>query len=124
VCTWLRDSPKYYFDFLANITAVDYHPEERFAVVYNLTSIPFQTQLTLRVELLQGRSIDILPQLPSVAKVWRTADWHEREAFDLMGIFFTGHPDLRRILMPEDWEGYPLRKDYEDPETYHGIPVK
>jgi NADH-quinone oxidoreductase subunit C len=124
VCTWLRDSPKYYFDFLANITAVDYHPEERFAVVYNLKSIPFQTQLTLRVELLQGRSIDILPQLPSVAKVWRTADWHEREAFDLMGIFFTGHPDLRRILMPEDWEGYPLRKDYEDPETYHGIPVK
>ncbi|HMR18776.1 MAG TPA: NADH-quinone oxidoreductase subunit C [Sphingobacterium sp.] len=124
ICKWLRDNPKYYFDFLANITAVDYYPEERFAVVYNLTSMPFQLQLTLRVELLHGRSADDLPELPSVSGVWRTANWHEREAFDLMGIYFTGHPDLRRILMPDDWEGYPLRKDYEDPETYHGIPVK
>lgn len=124
ICTWLRDHPEYYFDFLANITAVDYHPEERFAVVYHLTSIPHQLQLTLRVELEHSRDTTTLPELPSVAQVWRTADWHEREAFDLMGIFFTGHPDLRRILMPEDWEGYPLRKDYEDPETYHGISVK
>lgn len=124
VCTWLRDNPKYYFDFLANITAVDYHPEARFAVVYNLTSIPFQLQLTLRVELAHDRSSSDMPELPSVASVWRTADWHEREAFDLMGVYFTDHPDLRRILMPDDWEGFPLRKDYEDPETYHGIPVK
>lgn len=124
VCTWLRDHPHYYFDFLANITAVDYHPEEKFAVVYHLTSIPHQLQLTLRVELLHNRSKHDLPELPSVSSVWRTAEWHEREAFDLMGIFFTGHPDLRRILMPDDWEGYPLRKDYVDPETYHGISVK
>lgn len=124
ICTWLRDNPDYYFDFLANITAVDYHPEERFAVVYNLSSIPHQLQLTLRIELVHGRTTANLPEAPSVASVWRTADWHEREAFDLMGIFFSGHPDLRRILMPDDWDGYPLRKDYVDPETYHGISVK
>lgn len=125
LCQWLRDHSDYYFDFLANITAVDYHPENRFAVVYNLSSIPFQRQLTLRVELNEEhRNPDNLPQLASVTSVWRTADWHEREAFDLMGIYFDGHPDLRRILLPDDWEGYPLRKDYEDPESYHGISIK
>lgn len=124
LCRWLRDHPNYYFDFLANITAVDYFPESRFAVVYNLSSIPYQTQLTLRVEIAQSRDLEDLPEVPSVSSVWRTADWHEREAFDLMGIYFTGHPDLRRILLPDDWEGFPLRKDYEDPESYHGIPIK
>lgn len=125
LCLWLRDHPDYYFDFLANITAVDYHPELRFAVVYNLTSIPFQKAITLRVELeVDGRKSEVLPEVPSVSHVWRTADWHEREAFDLMGIYFTNHPDLRRILMPDDWQGFPLRKDYEDPESYKGIPVK
>ncbi|MFD2555653.1 NADH-quinone oxidoreductase subunit C [Sphingobacterium tabacisoli] len=124
VCLWLRDHPTFYFDFLANITAVDYFPEARFAVVYNLTSIPFQLQLTLRVEIEQERSLEHLPEVPSVSMVWRTADWHEREAFDLMGIYFTDHPDLRRILLPDDWEGFPLRKDYEDPDSYHGIPIK
>lgn len=124
VCAWLRDHPSYYFDFLANITAVDYYPEDRFAVVYHLASIPFQQQLTLRVEIVHDRSLEHLPEVPSVASIWRTADWHEREAFDLMGIFFTGHPDLRRILLPDDWKGFPLRKDYQDPEEYHGIPIK
>ena len=124
VCAWLRDHPSYYFDFLSNITAVDYYPEHRFAVVYHLASIPFQYQLTLRVELPNDRSVDNLPELPSVSSIWRTADWHEREAFDLMGIFFTGHPDLRRILLPDDWKGFPLRKDYEDPQEYHVIPIK
>jgi len=62
--------------------------------------------------------------VPSVCSIWRTADWHEREAFDLMGIYFTGHPDLRRILLPDDWAGFPLRKDYEDAESYHGIMIK
>ena len=125
LCQYLRDSPSYYFDFLSNITAVDYHPANRFAVVYHLASLPYQTLLTIRVELdLVNREADNLPEVPSVCSVWRTADWHEREAFDLMGIFFTGHPDLRRILLPDDWEGFPLRKDYEDPESYHGISVK
>ncbi len=124
VCLWLRDNPAYYFDFLANVTGVDYFPESRFALVYNLTSIPFQKQLTLRVELENGRNSDELPEIPSVSSIWRTADWHEREAFDLLGIYFTDHPDLRRILLPDDWEGFPLRKDYQDPESYHGIPIK
>lgn len=124
VCLFLRDHESYYFDFLANLTAVDYFPEEYFEVVYNLTSIPFQKQLTLKVKINATRDLEDLPEVPSVSEVWRTADWHEREAYDLMGIFFTEHPDLRRILMPEDWVGFPLRKDYQDPETYHNIPVK
>lgn len=124
ICLWLRDHPAFYFDFLANITAVDYFPESRFAVVYNLSSIPFQLQLTIRVEIEQGRSQEELPEVPTVSSVWCTANWHEREAFDLMGVYFTDHPDLRRILLPDDWEGFPLRKDYEDPESYHGIPIK
>ncbi|MGN0003637.1 MAG: NADH-quinone oxidoreductase subunit C [Sphingobacterium composti] len=122
---YLRDSSAYYYDFLANITAVDYYPENRFALVYNLTSLPYQTQLTIRVELpVTNREENNLPEVPSVSSIWRTADWHEREAYDLMGIYFTDHPDLRRILLPDDWEGFPLRKDYEDAEYYHGIPIK
>ncbi len=124
VCAYLRDTEGHYYDFLSNITAVDFYPEDYFEVIYHLSSIPYQTQLTLKVKLHAGRSLDALPEVPSVSSVWRTADWHEREAYDLMGIFFTDHPDLRRILMPEDWEGFPLRKDYQDPETYHNIPVK
>ena len=69
----------------------------------------------------QGDVAGQLPDLPSVVGVWRTADWHEREVYDLSGVNFTGHPDLRRILCPEDWEGYPLRKDYQMPLEYHGI---
>ncbi|MBE8720407.1 NADH-quinone oxidoreductase subunit C [Sphingobacterium pedocola] len=124
ICGWLRDNPIYYFDFLSNITAVDYHPQTKFAVVYHLASIPYQKQLTLKVFITNDRTAAALPELPSVSSVWKTADWHEREAFDLMGVYFDGHPDLRRILMPDDWEGYPLRKDYEDPESYHGIAIK
>ncbi len=121
VCTFLRDSDKLYFDFLSNISAVDYGAH--FTMVYNLTSIPYGHSFVLKVELKNDRNLDHLPEIPSVTSVWRTADWHEREAFDLMGVFFDQHPDLRRILLPDDWEGYPLRKDYEDPEQYHGIPI-
>ncbi|GHE31012.1 NADH-quinone oxidoreductase subunit C [Sphingobacterium griseoflavum] len=124
ICLFLRDTEGCYFDFLSNISAVDYFPEKRFAVVYHLSSIPYQTQVTLKVEIDNERLLHELPVMPSVSSVWRTADWHEREAYDLMGIFFSGHPDLRRILLPDDWDGYPLRKDYQDAETYHGIAIK
>lgn len=123
VCELLRDTEDFYFDFLANITAVDYFPDPFFEVVYHLTSLPYQTQVTLKVRVVADRDLNQLPEVPSVVSVWRTADWHEREAYDLVGVYFTNHPDLRRILMPEDWQGYPLRKDYSDPEDYHGIPI-
>jgi len=121
VCSFLRDTEGLYFDFLSNITAVDY--EDHFTIVYHLTSLPYQHTVVLKVELEGNRSLDELPEIPSVTSIWRTADWHEREAFDLMGIYFSGHPDLRRILLPDDWEGYPLRKDYQEAEKYHGINI-
>ncbi len=121
VCSFLRDTAELYFDFLSNLTAVDY--EDHFTVVYHLSSLPYQHTLVLKVKLDGNRSLDELPEIPSVTSIWRTADWHEREAFDLMGIYFSGHPDLRRILLPDDWEGYPLRKDYQDAEKYHGINI-
>ncbi|WP_394678895.1 NADH-quinone oxidoreductase subunit C [uncultured Sphingobacterium sp.] len=121
VCLFLRDTEGLYFDFLSNLTAVDY--QTYFAVVYHLNSLPYQHGLVLKVELPGNRSLNELPEIPSLTSVWRTADWHEREAFDLMGIYFEGHPDLRRILLPDDWEGYPLRKDYEEAEKYHGIHI-
>ena len=70
------------------------------------------------------RGSSILPVVPSVSDVWRSADWHERAAFDMYGIKFDGHSDLRRILCPDDWEGYPLRKDYEPAEVYNGLKIK
>jgi NADH-quinone oxidoreductase subunit C len=124
VCHELRDNPKTYFDFLSCLTGVDYGVEAgRFGVVYHLASIPYQTQLTLKVSKENNRDLNDLPTFPSVTYVYRTADWHEREAFDLVGIFFDGHPDLRRILLPDDWEGFPLRKDYKTAEFYKGIKI-
>jgi len=124
VCLELRDNPATYFDFLSCLTGVDHGVEAgRFGVVYHLASIPFQTQLTLKISKENSRDLNDLPVFPSVTSVYRTADWHEREAFDLVGIFFEGHPDLRRILLPDDWEGFPLRKDYKTAEYYKGIKI-
>ena len=123
-CLELRDNPKTYFDFLSCLSGVDYGIEaNRFGVVYHLASIPYQTQLTLKVSKENNRDLDNLPSFPSIASVYHSADWHEREAFDMEGIFFEGHPDLRRILMPDDWEGFPLRKDYKNAEYYKGIKI-
>ncbi|MHB9044503.1 MAG: NADH-quinone oxidoreductase subunit C [Pirellulales bacterium] len=104
-------------------TATKPEPGPRVEVVYHLTSLTHQHRLVLKVALprWKGGEPGQEPELPSVSCVWRTADWHERELFDLVGVIFTGHPDLRRILCPEDWAGHPLRKDYEMPAEYHGI---
>ncbi len=124
VCLELRDNEKTYFDFLSCLTGVDHGVEDnKFSVVYHLASIPFKSQLTLKVVIEHDRSSDILPSFPTVSHIWKTAEWHEREAFDLTGIYFEGHPDLRRILLPDDWEGYPLRKDYVTAEEYKGIKI-
>lgn len=123
-CLELRDNEATYFDFLACLSGVDYGIDAgKFGVVYNLSSIPYKTQLTLKVIKEHGRDINDLPSFPSLSSVYRTAEWHEREAFDLVGIYFEGHPDLRRILLPDDWEGYPLRKDYKNAEYYKGIKI-
>ena len=133
LCTALRDD--FGFDILNDLCGVDYlEPdakklakagfEPHLEVVYHLSSFSQPgRRITLKVALPRwvGEKFDELPTVPSVAGIWRTADWHEREAFDLLGIRFTGHPDLRRILLGEDWVGHPLRKDYEFPLEYHDI---
>ncbi|RYY35960.1 MAG: NADH-quinone oxidoreductase subunit C [Sphingobacteriaceae bacterium] len=124
VCRELRDNPLTYFDFLNCLSGVDYGVDAfKFGVVYHLTSIPYRLQLTLKISVVHDRTGDELPEFKSVSSVYRTADWHEREAYDMLGIFFTGHPDLRRILLPDDWEGFPLRKDYKAAEYYKGIKI-
>ncbi len=105
---FLRGDPELQFTFLSDIGCLDRFPvEPRFEVNYHLLSISRRERLRLKV-LLTGSD----PVVESVTSVWPGANWHEREVFDLFGVRFEGHPDLRRILMPEDWEGYPLRKDY------------
>jgi NADH-quinone oxidoreductase subunit C len=105
---FLASEPSLRFTFLSDITPVDRFPmEPRFELNYHLLSMERSLRLRLRVRLPGAE-----PTLPSVSGVWPSANWHEREGFDLFGIRFNGHPDLRRILMPDDWEGYPLRKDY------------
>jgi len=124
VCLELRNNPETYFDFLSCLSGIDYGTEtNRFGVVYHLASIPYKTQLTLKVSKENNREESELPSFPSIVSVYRSADWHEREAYDMLGIFFEGHPDLRRILMPDDWEGFPLRKDYKNAEYYKGIKI-
>lgn len=125
VCQELFSNPKTYFDYLSCLTGMDNGPEAgTVEVIYHLYSIPYDHHLVLKVVTERLAPAGDLPQVPSVAQIWRSADWHEREAYDLVGIRFTGHPDLRRILCANDWPGHPLRKDYEWPEYYHGIKVK
>jgi NADH-quinone oxidoreductase subunit C len=134
VCEYLRDDADLRLNLLNCITAVDYFIadekkaakagwEPHIEVVYHLSSTFQKHTLVLKVMLPRWKDNveGDLPEVVSVAGVWSTADWHEREVFDLSGVRFTGHPNLRRILCPEDWVGYPLRKDYEMPLEYHGI---
>jgi NADH-quinone oxidoreductase subunit C len=108
IAEFLRDDPELAFTFLADLTAVDHYPSEpRFETVYHLLSIKNSERLRLKVRL-SGDN----PRVESMVAVWPAANAYEREVFDLFGIHFENHPFLRRILMPEDWEGHPLRKDY------------
>jgi len=108
VCLYLRDAREYAFDFLTDLCGVDLHPAApRFQVVYHLCSLGHGLRLRIKVPVPEED-----PEIDSVVPVWETADWLERECFDMFGIRFRGHPDLTRILTPEGFEGHPLRKDY------------
>ncbi len=133
VCLFLRDEKGLEFKSLMNLSGVDdangdKEKDEKgfetikggtFSVWYHLESIELKHKITLKVSTDRDN-----PEVASVEEIWRSADWHEREAYDMYGIKFLNHPDLRRILMPYDWEaGYPLRKDYKNPEFYQGMKV-
>jgi len=133
ICTFLLENEELKFDSLMNLSGVDDANGEKekdengiettkggtFSVWYHLESIELKHKITLKVSTDREN-----PEVASVAEIWRCADWHEREAYDMYGIKFLNHPDLRRILMPYDWEaGYPLRKDYKNPEFYQGMKV-
>jgi NADH-quinone oxidoreductase subunit C len=134
VAQFLKSDERLILHHLNNLTAVDYYqPDPKKAakfghdphleLVYHLSSYDLRHSLVVKVKLPRWQN-DVegdIPKIDSVADVWAIADWHEREAYDLMGIKFRGHPNLRRILCPEDWVGHPLRKDYEFPLEYHGI---
>lgn len=120
VCRELLNNQQTYFDQLSCVTGIDNGPDVKtMEVIYHLYSIPYNFSLALKVLLPRDN-----PIVPSVAAVWKSADWLERETYDMYGIVFENHPDLRRILMPADWEGYPLRKDYSEQERYRNIVVK
>ncbi|MDT8316496.1 MAG: NADH-quinone oxidoreductase subunit C [bacterium] len=109
ICIFLRDDKELNFNYLLDVCGVDYLPREpRFEVVYHLHSIGKKHRLRVKVRLADGEKI------ASVVDIWKTADWVERETYDMYGIEFEGHPDLKRIYMDEDWVGYPLRKDYPE----------
>lgn len=115
----MLNHPLLYFDMLSCVTGIDNGPGHELEVAYNLYSIPFGHQLMIRVKLNRDE-----PKIESVNHFWRSANWLEREVFDMYGVVFMNHPDLRRILMPADWEGHPLRKDYKHQDYYRDIKVE
>lgn len=134
VAVYLRDESDLQFNMLNCITAVDFfEPDTKKAakvdwqphleLVYHLSSVAKKHTLVLKVHLPRWQDDEPgkLPEISSVSSLWKTAIWHEREVYDLSGVYFVGHPGLYRILLPEDWQGHPLRKDYEMPLEYHGI---
>jgi NADH-quinone oxidoreductase subunit C len=134
VCRFLREDSRLQFDMLNCISGVDYleldpkkAPKAGFdphtEVVYHLSSLPHRHRCVVKVLLPRWKDNKPgeLPEVPSVTSLWPAANWHEREVYDLSGVWFTGHPELTRILLADDWVGHPLRKDYEYPLEYHGI---
>jgi NADH-quinone oxidoreductase subunit C len=116
VSQFVRDNEQLKFDYLMCLSGVDL--KGKLGITYNLYSMVHRHKFVLKIEVPTEA-----PNVPSVESIWKSANWHEREAFDMYGIQFLGHPDLRRILLPDDWEGYPLRKDYEVPEFYNGMRI-
>ena len=116
ICQAMRDSEGFDFNYLTNLSGMDY--KDKLGVIYHLYSLNHRHSIVVKAYLDREN-----PTIHSVESLWKTANWHEREAYDLFGIVFEGHPNLIRILCPYDWEGYPLRKDYVEPEYYHGIKV-
>lgn len=131
VCLYLRDDPNYLMNNLNLLSCVDFSAmkgseyQGQLGVVYHMSSLQKVGDMWKTVNRCALRVYTPIsdPKVPSVAHVWRCADWHEREGYDMFGIIFEGHPDLRRILLPDDWEGYPLRKDYKVPDYYNGMKV-
>lgn len=120
VCEVLHQNASTYFDMLSCVTGVDNGVEANaMEVIYHLYSIPFNQSLALKVVLPRTA-----PEVSSISSVWKSANWLEREVFDMFGIVFKDHPDLRRILMPADWNGFPLRKDYQHEEYYRGVKIE
>jgi NADH-quinone oxidoreductase subunit C len=117
IAQFLYRDPQLKMDWLACLSGLDYVADNKLCAIYDLMS--FDLNHTFAVKVFCDRDN---PHIPTVADLWPAADWQEREAFDLLGIIFDGHTDLRRILCAEDWEGAPLRKDYVFPREYHGIP--
>lgn len=119
ISQFLHDNPELNFDSLINLSGVDEIKANLISVYYHIESTSIRHKLVLKVVTPRDN-----PEVQSVTSIWKGADWHEREAYDMFGINFLNHPDLRRILMPYDWDaGYPLRKDYENPEFYQGMKV-
>jgi NADH-quinone oxidoreductase subunit C len=120
VLALLRDGPNLRFGFLQNLTAVDWprppKGPETIEVVYHLYSYAYRHEIVVKVEVPRAR-----PRLPSAAGLWNNANWLEREQYDLLGVVFEGHPDLRRLLLPDDWVGHPMRKDYQEAAEYRGM---
>jgi NADH-quinone oxidoreductase subunit C len=116
VCQLLKSDPGLRFDFLEDVTATDHLKENQIRMVYHLFSYQLRHELVIKVECDRAS-----PRVPSLDAVWKTANWLEREVYDLFGVQFDGHPDLRRIMMPDDWVGYPLRKDYQEAGGYEEI---
>ncbi len=117
ICAWLKKAPGIELDFCEDVTAVDWPKRNVIEVVYHLQSFPHRHGIVLKAELDRAN-----PVVDSVEGVWKAANWLEREVFDLFGVQFKGHPDLRRVMLPDDWVGHPLRKDYQEAGGFHGIP--
>ena len=117
IATLLKENEKLKFDYLMCISSYDKGDKKTYGVAYNFKSTSLGHYLEVRIEVDDESSIE------SVTNLWASADWHEREAYDMMGIKFDNHPNFKRILLPEDWPGYPLRKDFKTPDYYKGMPV-